>query len=312
MVSSLKKSKKRILKGIIISIVSAIFIAAILTKCIYDRSFLRYDTLAPVPAALEQTVQALKTVQFQSGKNTLTGYLYEGTREGLVILIPGYRAGGDDYLWQIQSLLDYGWGVFTFDPTGHCRSEGRTAVGFSQTILDLESALQYLQEQRQFGYRDLMLLGHSRGGYAACGMLDEPFGIDAVVTVSGANTCMDAVMQPAADRIGGLAYMNYPMLYLYQAALFGGEAVDTDAAREIAQSDIPVLVVQGAADPQMRAEKYSIYAQREQIPQGKAEYYLCAEPGRDGHTDLLYDADGTANDALMERIHRFFEANKGE
>lgn len=285
--------------------------AAILTKCIYDCSFLRYDAIAPVPAALEPMVKARQTVQFQSGKNTLTGYLYEGEREGLVVLIPGFRAGADDYLWQIQSLLDHGWGVFAFDPTGHCRSEGRTSVGFSQVLLDLESALQYLQSNRQFGYRDLMLLGHSRGGYAACGMLDEGYGIDAVVTVSGSNTCMDAVMQPSADVVGGLAYVNYPMLYLYQAALFGSEAVDTDAAREIAQSDIPVLVVQGAGDPQARVEKYSIYAQRESIPAGKAEYYLCEDPGQDGHTDLLFDADGTANDRLMERIHRFFE-NKGE
>ena len=83
--------------------------AAILTKCIYDCSFLRYDAIAPVPAALEPMVKARQTVQFQSGKNTLTGYLYEGEREGLVVLIPGFRAGADDYLWQIQSLLDHGW-----------------------------------------------------------------------------------------------------------------------------------------------------------------------------------------------------------
>ena len=87
MVSSLKKSKKRIVKGIIISIVSAVLLAAILTKCIYDCTFLRYDAIAPVPAALEPMVKARRTVQFQSGKNTLTGYLYEGEREGLVVLV---------------------------------------------------------------------------------------------------------------------------------------------------------------------------------------------------------------------------------
>lgn len=309
----MKKSKKRIWRGIIISIVSAILIAAILTKVIYDATFPRYEGGSAIPAALQELVEHRKQVKFKSGENQLVGYLYEGERDGLILLVPGYNAGADDYLWQIRDLTARGWGVFAFDPTGYCRSEGDSAIGFSQILEDLEAAINYMEQKERFGYQNLWLLGHSRGGYAACGMLDEGYDLAGVIAVSGVNSCMDAVMQPAADAVGGLAYANYPMLYLYQSALFGSEAVETDAAAEIADASVPVLIVQGAQDEQFPIDRYSIYAHREEIPAGKAEYYLCDVPGQDGHTDLLFDADGSANDQLMERIHQFMtQAEKGD
>lgn len=307
MISSKKKSLKRIWSGIIVFLIINFAVVVILTKVIYDGSFRRYDRSAQVPAALSELTDGRELLQIPCGEHQLCGYLYPGTREGLVVIAPGYHAGADDYLWQIKSFSDYGWGVLAFDPTGCCRSEGDSAVGFSQILRDLDAVLAFVEEQDRFGYEALLLFGHSRGGYGVCGAADEEIRADAIVAVSGVNSCMEAILQPVAEKVGVLAYSNYPLLSLYQRLLFGSDAA-THAAEDAAASGIPTLVVQGAEDTQFPPDRYSIYAHRAESGQENIEYYLCAG----GHTDLLFDADGSANDALMEKINQFFAINIGD
>ena len=121
------------------------------TKLIYDRIFVRYDTPAQIPQDLSATVQARRECHFFSGENQLTGYYYPSVQpenaHGLIVLVPGFHAGGDSYLWQIHELLKYGWSVFTFDMTGTLRSQGDSQIGFSQSLLDLKAALKYASDE---------------------------------------------------------------------------------------------------------------------------------------------------------------------
>ncbi len=305
MIKTKNKLLKRIGSIIVIITVLTLLVMSILTKVIYDLSFERQEIISEIPASLQQMVAAREEHRFQSGKHQLFGALYRGGQAGLIVMAPGYHSATDEYLWQIKSLLDRGWGIFIFDPTGSGRSEGESSIGFSQELLDLRAALDYIEEQGRFGYREMMLLGHSRGGYAACGILDEGYDIAAVVSISGVNSAMDAVIQPAADAIGPIAYGNYPLLWLYQVFLFGKDTAATDAAEAIAASEVPVLIVQGSADPLYPPERYSIYSHREELEGAQVSYYLCETPGQDGHTDLLFGKGG-ANGALMDRIHQFF------
>ncbi len=304
-VSAKKFNGKRIL-GIIITVLFIFCVVSMAaTKIIYDRIFRRYDTPAAIDEALAATVENRRICQFSSGENLLIGYHYglsdPAQAHGLIVLVPGFCAGGDDYLWQIRSFLDYGWGVFTFDPTGTLRSQGKNQVGFSQTIPDLEAALNYIENQEYLGYNELVLVGHSRGGYAACCVLAQNRDVSAVVSVSGVNSAMEAVMEMSVKTAGPVSYANYGFLWLYQTMLFGRETVDLQAAETISRQDVPVLVVHGTVDERISLDKGSIMAHCQASPSAQVEYLL-----RDaGHTDLLYDADGTANDDLMEEIHRF-------
>lgn len=309
MISSKKKSAKRIWSGIIISVFFAVITLFILTKLIYDGTFTRYDVIPEVPSALNQTVEKRKEVSFLCGENKLQGYLYQGEGNGLIVFVPGYRASADDYLWQIQEFLNCGWGVFSFDTTGSCRSEGDSSVGFPQVSLDLDAALEYIEKNDRFGYEKIFLVGHSRGGYAVCSALDGEHDIAAAVTVSGVNSCMDAIMQPVADKIGFLAYGNYPTLWLYQSLMFGADTVSTEAHTEINESNLPVLVIQGTEDTKYTEKKYSVYSHSIDNQSDNVEYYLYDAPGQNGHTSLLFDADGSANDKVISEIDLFFKRN---
>lgn len=321
--SSVDKQSRMKRWGIIITILLLFIIGSFaMTKIIYDGIFKRYDAETEVPEALKELVELRESVTFYSGEYELQGYLYskEGIPEAfyseddleeegqtvhpLVVIVPGFHADSNDYLWQVQSLLMYGYDVFIFDATGSGESEGASYVGFSQELFDLDAALSYIEAT--YEYENVFLLGHSRGGYAACGMLDSEHEITAVVSVSGINSAMEAVIGSAEHYVGPLAYGNYPLLWLYQVSIFDEDTVGIQADECISNSDVPTLVVQGDADDTASMEESSIYSHKDEITSDHVEYYVCDIPGQNGHTDLLFDPDGTANDQLMETIDSFF------
>lgn len=308
-------NKKSLLKRILITIIAAIIafsaISMVITKIVYDNIFTRYDCgYTSVPDELVNTVENRITYQYSSGENQLCGFLYESTsqntNDALVVLAPGFNACADDYLWQIKSLNDYGWAVFAFDTTGCCHSEGESSVGFAQELIDIDATLSYIEQNGAFGYNDIMLLGHSRGGYAACCVLGYEHDITAVVSVSGINSAMEGVIGSSVDKVGAVAYCNYPFLWLYQSMLFGTGVMSISADEALNLADIPALIVHGSDDELVPSEQYSIISHRDSIVSQNVEYYICDESGQNGHTNLLFDDDGTANDELMKKINDFY------
>ena len=149
MTSRRKFNLKRVLVILLIVIVAFCATSMVATKIIYDSIFVRYDS-APVevPPQLTDMVTSRLDSDFLSGENTLNGYLYrcEADANGnLVLITPGFHAGADDFLWQVRSFLDMGYSVFVFDATGHCGSEGKSAVGFPQLLADVEAALNHIE-----------------------------------------------------------------------------------------------------------------------------------------------------------------------
>lgn len=315
--ASVKKSVlKRVLIIILAVLVAHSAVSMVATKLIYDSIFVRYDPeQEPLALELETLVEDREEVFYPCDDLTLAGYLYRcedsHARDALVVLAPGFHAGADDYLWQIQALLELGWSVFAFDPSGSCASEGESYVGFPQEVVDLDATLRYIEDNQRFGYTHLALLGHSRGGYAAGCVLGYDYDIAAAVTVSGVNSAMEGIMGYSTAYIGPVAYGNYGFLWLYQAMLFGADTVNLKAHKEISESSTPVLVVHGSQDGDFPAEKNSIIAHREQITSEQVEYLLCDQQGQNGHTDLLFAPDGSANPQLMAKISEFLEKSIG-
>lgn len=313
-------AKKSVFKKVLIIILAVLTVhcagSMVATKLIYDSIFSRYAAEVAEPAPeLRDMVSGRETFFYDYDGLTLAGYLYrcesDQARDALVVLAPGFHAGSDDYLWQTKALLDRGWSVFSFDPSGSFESSGDSYVGFPQEILDLNATLEYIEENHRFGYGSIALLGHSRGGYAAGCVLNYDHDIDAVVTVSGVNSAMEGIMAYSASAVGPLAYSNYGFLWLYQAMLFGLEVTNLSAYEQIMDSGIPTLVVHGTADEDFPLDKNSIISHREQICTPAVEYLTCDTPGQNGHTDLLFDPQGGANEELMTQISDFLERSIG-
>ncbi len=296
---------KKVWKFILITVLVFVTVSFAATRLVYDSLFSRYDP-EPGAAVEDRLLELRQEVSFLSGDTALQGYYYPGeSRDVLFVIVPGFHAGSDDYQAQIGAFLELGWGVFSFDATGSCKSGGESAVGFSQELLDLDAALDYLEQNDRLGYANVVLFGHSRGGYAVCCALALEHRVDAVISVSGINSAMEGVMEPAADAVGPIAYLNYPFLWAYQAMLFGRETVNLDAAEILSETQVPVLIVHSKDDRTVSPDAYSIVSHQEEIQSPAVEFLTLDGTGGDGHTEILFDADGSANDFLIAKIEDF-------
>lgn len=300
-----KFSLKKVLVIIIAALIAFCTISMTATKFIYDSIFVRYDAPIEIPTEYSYLMNARETKTYPCGDATLTAQLYRAdekiSKNALIVLAPGFNAGADSYISQIETLLKSGWSVFAFDPTGCANSGGDSTVGFAQEVLDLEATLKYVESCARFGYNDIVLLGHSRGGYAACLMLSRGFDISAVVSISGVNSSMAAIMNSAEDKIGPLAYLNYGGLWAYQSLIFGAQTVNLNANEIISDCDTPVLILHGKSDRELPSDKYSIYSYKNEIENPNADFELVDG----GHTDLLFAENGGANAIIMSKIDEF-------
>lgn len=310
---SIKKIKK-VLITIIIAFVIFTIISFSATVAIYNSTFPRYDCgITSYSEELQKTVNLREDKSYKSGENTLFGFLYdcpyENKKDTLIVLAPGHNACADSYLWQIKELLEYGWSVFAFDTTGTCYSEGKSNVGFSQEVLDLKATLEYISNNQNLGYNNIALLGHSRGGYAACCALTFDYNISAVVSVSGINSAMDGIMGASTKYVGPLAYGNYGFLWAYQAMLFGTKTVNLKANEILTSSDTPALLIHGEEDKTYPADKYSIVSNVKNNDADNIEIFIRTAPDNAGHTNLLFAKDGTADDEVINKINEFLLGN---
>lgn len=300
--------KKIVIRVILIFILLNIIACPIITKIIYDKMFPRFDATVDIDAKYQELYSSRVEKSFLVGDNTLKGYLYDNEdKTALIVLAPGFNSSCDNYMPQIQAFSDAGYGVFTFDTTGSCTSEGKSSKGFEQELVDLDEALKFIESNNNFGYSKQVLFGHSRGGYSVCNVTLFGHTPDAIVSVGGINSAMEGIMEPAVDMMGKFAYANYPMLYLYQIILFDKDYVDADAVDAFDKASVPTLVVHGANDEKIAVDQYSVYSHMADIEltdtNDEVDYILNKTPGKDGHVDILTD------EALMADIISFIDEN---
>lgn len=302
-----KSRKKKIAVRVVVIVVAFILISNLIaTKIIYDSIFTRYDGTPDFDLnEYSELMDSGISIDIAEGNETLQGYFYDVENEkGMIVIAPGLHAGAYDYLPMTGYFVEAGWDVLSFDPLGCCKSTGKSTVGFSQEIEDLDTVLDYVEAN--FPDERIVLFGHSRGGFAVCSMLESNHSIEAVVTVSGLNSAMEAVIGLSERYIGKAANINYFNLWAYQVILFDKATMDIQADDAISASDIPVLVIQGAEDHTAPADAYSVYSHSDEITSDSVTYTLATEEGSNGHTDLMFDEDGV-NDAMMGEIVEFYE-----
>ena len=300
---------RKVLRNIIIVTLSFVIISFATTKIVYDNIFVRYDNeilISSFPEEIKTCVLKAEEYDFESGKNTLSGSLLRaGSGDTLIVMVPGYHAEYNEYFYIAKSFIDCDYSVFLFDTTGHGESEGESSVGFSQAVLDLNCAIDFINENQNFGFKNIVLFGHSRGGYAACCSLKDNKNISAVISVAGLNSAMEAMVAPAQNYVGFLAYCGYPFLWSYQSMLFGSDITSRSAAECISDTSVPVFIANGTNDTVAPLNKVSIMSYKAEITNKNVTYYLSDKEGENGHTDILFGENKRVNKNLMNEIFEF-------
>jgi uncharacterized protein len=267
-------------------------ISMITVMNIYQRQFPRFDRPdTSITATLRYEDLATRYPRtltgFTSGTDRLQGYVYgEHQGLGLVVISHGLGGGADSYLPQITYLVDRGWRVFAYDATGSFDSEGKTTKGFSQTLIDLDAALKHISTQQSFVSLPILLFGHSWGGYASAAVLHYDHEIAGIVSISGANSPIEMVMEQGRSMLGGFITTQYPFLWLYGRILFGKRA-SLQAIDAISRSEVPVLIIHGTEDTTVSYHGSSIISHTQGTTDPRIRTLTVSEPGHSGHTSLL-------------------------
>ena len=212
-----------------------------------------------------------RIVNFPSGDNQLTGYIYgENSDKGIVVVAHGIGGGADSYFAQVKHFIDNGYCVFAYDCTGSHMSEGKTTNGFPQAVLDLNAALNWLNTQDNLS-KPVLLFGHSWGGYAVASILNYDHEIAAVVSISGVNSAFEIVNDQAIDMMGVFGYTQIPTLNLVQYLKFGRAAGYT-AVEGINSTTIPILIIHGKEDTVVPYNGCSIIAHKAEIKNPNVSY----------------------------------------
>jgi alpha-beta hydrolase superfamily lysophospholipase len=137
-------------------------------------------------------------------------------------LAHGLGGGADDYLPQIMFFVNHGYKVLGYNCTGSYESEGKSTIGFSQAVLDLDAALNYVEQEDSLNGLDVLLFGHSWGGFAVTNILNYDHDITAVVSVAGVNSAKTFVENIMLDRLGVVwlfrktIFINLLTLFIWQ------------------------------------------------------------------------------------------------
>jgi len=214
---------------------------------------------------IDQTMYPREEVRFHSGKNQLQGFIYGGSNDkGLVVISQGLGGTADSYLPMMMYFVDQGWRVLAYNNTGVGGSEGKNVRGLSQSVIDLDAALQYVKGSTALKNLPVMLAGHSWGGYAVCAVLNYGHHVNAVVSFAGFNNGNETFKEHGVSAAGSFFYLLYPQFWIIQKLRFGN-AMKLTAVDGINSSAIPVMIVHSADDEVIPAKTTSIYAHREKI-----------------------------------------------
>lgn len=253
-----------------------------------------------------------ESVTFETSKKVnLSGYIYTKTGgekpKATIVFVHGF--GGTHqwelYLKEFEYLINRGYSVFSYDNTGCGISDGKNMIGLSQSLIDLDHALTFLEEKQDL---PVMLYGHSWGGFTVSAGLNTDHNITAVVERSGFNSGKEIVFDRGKDMVGNLMYAVSPFTGIIEFVKFGKYARYT-AVDGINRVEIPVLIMHSKDDLAVPYD-LSIANMASSITNSKAKIHVFEKKGHDVSISLEAYKNGEKrlDEVVMNEIGDFFDA----
>lgn len=290
-----RKKPLRIVLIVLLALVVVFSIASfIIVKVCFDDVFSRtaqdaYSEYLRYSDVADEYPREL--LSFNSGENKLQGYLYGAdSSKGLVVVCHGLGGGAENYLDVTLEFVDAGYMVFAYDNTGCYNSEGKNCIGLSQSVIDLDAALTFIESESRFDGLPVLLYGHSWGGYAVTAIFNYDHEIAGSAAVAGFNKPMQMIIEWARGMMGGFAYVEYPYIWLYQKGIFG-DKLETTAVDGLNRVDTPVLIIHGTADATIGFDESAIIAYRDEITNPNVQYKICTNERQNGHNNLFVSTE---------------------
>ena len=121
------------------------------------------------------------------GQKLVGGFYYRGERryDRVIVFDHGMGCGHAAYTTEVNLLTEKGFTVFTYDHTGTLNSEGEHIGGFSQSLSDLDHAMNALKAIPELKDTRFSVIGHSWGGFSTMNIATLHPEITHVVALAG-------------------------------------------------------------------------------------------------------------------------------
>jgi pimeloyl-ACP methyl ester carboxylesterase len=209
------------------------------------------------PAPDKTNPALIDTFQLPSHGALLNALVYVASGPGphpTVVLLHGFP-GNEKNLDLAQAIRRAGWNVLYFDYRGSWGSPGD--FSFTHCIEDTASAIAWLRvpanaTKERVDAKRIVLVGHSMGGFMAIEAGARDAGIEAVITISGADMGMTQVLAaPAAQRAAFVPQIAPQLAAEGMAPLAGtsAQALAKELVENAPEWSFPALGAQLATRP---------------------------------------------------------------
>lgn len=254
-----------VLCAVVVIIIAGLYAVAVI---IYNDNFnKRFESYEPLMLYIDDFEGLERTqYQFPSDKGQLlTGYMYSfgEDQHGIVVMAHGFGGGGhNSYMDCANRFARSGYYVFAYDATGNDESEGEAVGGLPQGVIDLDHAIDFVEESGNFPDLPIVLFGHSWGAYSVCSVLSYHPEVKAAVECAGFDRSLDMIEAQGKKLAGNGVYLLLPFIKLHESIKFG-EYAQAGSMKGFADSDTPVMAVHSADDDTVPIEYgYDIYYEK--------------------------------------------------
>lgn len=188
-------------------------------------------------------------LEFFSEGHKISAYFYdnEEQNDNLIITVHGYADKSDYLILHQMFFLEKGFDVFSFDLSGFGMSKGNFD-GFSQSLIDVDYALNFIENDIRFNHYNIYLFGFSAGGYGVSSSLAlKHKNIKGVAAVSAYNDAKNLVLYKEIQHVGKIANLTKPIIYGIEKIKFH-KYLDITSKKAIDSCSVPVFLAHGTKD----------------------------------------------------------------
>ena len=148
-------------------------------------------------------------VSFSCNKRKLKGAFYSKNIEypnNLIIFCHGMWSSRKAYMQDIAYYCQNGFEVFSYDAYGVDESEGNSIVGLGMGLKALDSAINYVKSIDAYKDKNIIVIGHSWGGFCALNIVKYHPNIKKVIALAPFISINQVLKGMLPKKLGFVAY----------------------------------------------------------------------------------------------------------
>ena len=219
-------------------------------------------------------------------------YYYDNPRtDKIVIFDHGLAPWHKSYLCEIERICRHGYVVYTYDHTGCGDSEGEHIMGLCGSLSDLDDCISELESLEALADKDIMVVGHSRGGYATLNIPAFHPCIKKIVAMSGF-VSLDVMLRQLAP------FVPFVRKHIFEIERKQNpEYVDCHASDSISRSDVAAMIIHSADDKTVSAKANFLRLKEDLADRVNTEFLLMTDR----------DHNPTFTKSAVDYKHSFFK-----